>query len=146
MESGHCQDIACIDYTRPLKIEEVDDSVQVQSNDKPQFAPATMWSKVSEDTDMSEMKQARVHTENTDTPAVETEVKKHEVQDMPVMDDAGIFQVTKRNILARTCSRNCVYLKYMGAGLFMAVSRFGIVLLQVFLYSCLRTQLYTLSS
>jgi hypothetical protein len=57
------------------------------------------------------MKQSRGHIENTNTPTVETEAKRHEVQEISVMDDAGIFQVTKRNVLVRTCSRSCACLK-----------------------------------
>jgi hypothetical protein len=98
-ESGHCRDIACIENTRPLEIEELDNSVQVQINGGPQFALASIWNKASQHTDLSKMKQSRGHIQDTKTPTVETEAKKHEVQEISVMDDPGIFQVTKRNIL-----------------------------------------------
>jgi hypothetical protein len=107
-------------------MEEVEDSLEVQMNEQLQFVLATIWNKMSQDNDLSEMKQSRGQTENSITPTAETEAKKHEVQEMSVMDDGGIFQVTKWNIHVRTCSRTCACLregrKYMEAGLLTAVN------------------------
>jgi hypothetical protein len=96
-ESGHYQDIACTESTKPLK--ELDNSVQVLVNGGPESALVNIWNKVSQDTDLPKMKQSRGHIRDTDTPTVETEARKHEVQEVSVVDDPGIFQVTKRNIL-----------------------------------------------
>jgi hypothetical protein len=73
----------------------VDNSVQVQISGGPESAHASIWSKVSQDTDMSQMKQPRGHIQDTKTPPVETEAKNHEVQEISVVDERGIFQVTK---------------------------------------------------
>jgi hypothetical protein len=99
-ESGHCQDVACTGNTRPLEIEELDNSVQVQISGEPEYALESIWNKTSQDTDLPKRKQSRGHIQDTETPTVETEAKKHEVQEKAVVDDPGIFQVTKRNVLS----------------------------------------------
>lgn len=89
----------CTENTRPLEIEDLDNSVQVQINGGPQVTLASIWNNASQHTDLSKMKQSRGHIQDTKTPTVEIEAKKNEVQEISVVDDPGIFQVTKRNIL-----------------------------------------------
>jgi hypothetical protein len=74
--------------------------VQVQISGGPESALANIWNEVSQDTDLPMMKQSRGHIQDTKTPTVEeTEAKKHEVQEISVVGDPGIFQVIKKNIL-----------------------------------------------
>lgn len=73
--------------------------MQVQISDGPERELARIWNKASQDTDLPKMKQSRGHIQDTKTAVVETGAKNHEVQEIAVMDDPGVFQVTKMNIL-----------------------------------------------
>jgi hypothetical protein len=99
-ESDHCEDIvAYTKNTRSFHTEEIGNSVQVDTSSGPEFANVSIWSKVDQDTDLSHTKQFRRYTEENETSKIVTEARKHEVEEIPLVDDSVIFQVNRKIIM-----------------------------------------------
>jgi hypothetical protein len=96
-ESDHSEDIvASGQNTRVLPIEKTDNSVQVETSNGLQFENISIWNEVDKDVDLSHTKQFGGYTAKNETSNIGTEARKHEVEEISLVDDSVVFQVNRK--------------------------------------------------
>ncbi|XP_021935615.1 DNA excision repair protein ERCC-6-like isoform X3 [Zootermopsis nevadensis] len=118
-ESDHYEDIvACPQSTRSFHIEEIGNSVQVDTSNEPQFANVHVWNKVDQDPDISHTKQFKGYTEENEASKIRIETRKHEVEEMSPVDDSVIFQVDRSQIEEAQLSDEAAELQVLGLSVY----------------------------